>query len=277
MSEADSVAPTLAVDEAGFDSAVLLRSREQPVLVDFWATWCAPCRQLAVVLEGIAREFAGRVILAKVDTDLWPALAARYGVRSLPTLLLFRDGEPVDGLVGAHGDATLRDFLTRHLPTAGDARRADALELARTGRTDEAVAILDELVKSEPDRAAHALDLIDLLVGAGRFSGARDRIAALPLNLSEDPLVGRASARLELAELAAAEDAPDSEVGRRARAARELLAGNPEQGLEQLLALLADSRGEPGLRRSLRAAFTLLGAEHEAVAKARRRMAALLN
>src|ERR1700687_134172 len=136
------------VTAESFDSAVLARSRELPVLVDFSATWCAPCQAMAIVLAGLAREFAGRARVDTVDAAAWRELAARFGVRGLPTLLLFRDGEAVDGLAGAQSEAAVRTLLATYLPSGSDRERTAALELARDGETDAAVTALEQLVAS---------------------------------------------------------------------------------------------------------------------------------
>jgi thioredoxin len=105
----------VSVSTASFARDVLAASQEHPVLVDFWASWCGPCKAIAPVLDEIAAERAGRAVIAKVDIDAHPELAARYGVRSIPTLLVFRGGEVADTLVGVH-------------PKAGILRRLDAPE-----------------------------------------------------------------------------------------------------------------------------------------------------
>jgi len=267
------------VTAESFDSAVLARSRELPVLVDFSATWCAPCQAMAIVLEGLAREFAGRALVATIDTDASPELAARFGVRGLPTLMLFRDGEAVDGLVGGQSEATIRTLLATYLPSLSDRERTAALELARNGETDAAVTALEHLVASEPLRPAHALALIEVLTGAGRFAAARRTLERLPMRVAEDPLVAQSTARLELTEAAVLRAESGTPGALLTRAAADFLAGRHEAALTQLLDLLGrhPGDGDGGARRALRAAFTLLGSEHALVSAARRRMATLLH
>src|SRR5690625_1193723 len=96
-------------------------SYQRPVLVDFWAEWCAPCRTLMPLLEKLAREYDGALLLARVDCDSEQALAAQFGVQSLPTVILMKEGQPVDGFTGAQPEGTIRQFLEPHLPGPGDA------------------------------------------------------------------------------------------------------------------------------------------------------------
>lgn len=103
---------TMHFDTTSFDAAI---AGEQPVLVDFWATWCGPCRMIAPVIEEIAAEFEGKAIVGKVDVDEEPGLAQRFGVMSIPTLIVFKNGKAVEQAVGARGKADVAAMLSRHL------------------------------------------------------------------------------------------------------------------------------------------------------------------
>jgi putative thioredoxin len=258
--------------KADFDALVVERSRERPVLVDFWAAWCAPCRALAPVLERLAAAYADRADVVKVDSDAEPELAARYGVRSLPTLALFRHGRPVDAVIGAQPEGVLRELLERHVERPSDRERLAAIELARAGDVDAAVAALDRLVAAEPDRGPHLHALLDVLLDAARAEEAGARLQHLPVSVDVDPEIVRRRARLELLRSA---QAPDG--GARSEAARAFLAADHEPAFERWLGLLSTPAQREAVQRDLRAAFTLLGDHDEMAVKYRRRMAALLH
>ena len=118
------------VTEADFDTAVLARSREVPVLVDFWAPWCGPCRVLKPLLEKLAADYGGRFELAKLNSDEAPSVSARYAVRSIPAVKLFVDGQVVDEFTGALPEGQVRAFLDAHLPDEAEQLRRQAATLA---------------------------------------------------------------------------------------------------------------------------------------------------
>jgi putative thioredoxin len=271
MQQTPTVQPR-AVSTGEFDAAVLDRSRERPVLVDFWAAWCGPCRTLAPVLERLAAAYVGQAEVVKVDTDAEAELAARYGIRSLPTLALFRDARLVEALVGVQPKGVLRDLLDRHVERPSDRERLAALELARAGDVDAAVATLDRLVAAEPNRTVHLHALLDVLLDAGRADEAAARMQHLPVGVDVAPEIGRRRSRLELVRTANA-----TEAGARGDAARAFLAGSREEALERWLELLRAPGQREVVQRDLRAAFALLGDQDELAARYRRRMAALLH
>jgi len=275
MSDPDSI--VRAVGDASFAAAVLERSRAQPVVVDFWAAWCGPCRMVAPVLERLAAEFAGRAEIVKVDADAEPGVAARYGVRSLPTLALFKGGVLADALIGAQPEGVIRVLIERHLEQPSDRERAAALAQARAGDVDGALATLARLVADEPGRAEHLLALLDMEIDAGRFEAAAKRLEEAPLSIASSPALAARRARLELAERAQAPAEAGSSAARQAAAAREFLAGRHAEALDAWLELLRAAPRVRALPLTLKAAFTLLGDEHELVARSRRRMASLLH
>ena len=268
-----------AVGGADFATQVLARSADVPVLVDFWAAWCGPCRAIAPILERLATDYVGRVDITKVDADVEQELSAQYGVRSLPTLAVFRHGRLVDAVIGAQPEGVLRELLERHLERPGDREREAAVAAAVAGDTDGAVARLAVLCATETDRPEHVLALLDVLLEAGRLTEAAERLARVPVSLTGSRELARREARLEIGQAAVLAGEPASAAGRQATAARAFLADRPGEALEEWLELMrSDPRyGDGAAQRALRAAFVLLGEPHALVGPTRRRMAALMH
>jgi len=139
MSEQQTV---VVVDQTNAQQILIDESFNRPVLVDFWADWCEPCKQLMPLLERLADEYAGAFLLAKINADEQQGIAGQLGVRSLPTVMLFKDGQPIDGLTGAQPETAIRELLQKHLPSPWDAKIAEATDLLDQGQTAEAVALL---------------------------------------------------------------------------------------------------------------------------------------
>ena len=269
-----------------FEAEVLRKSLEVPVLVDFWATWCGPCKTLGPILEKLAGEYNGAFLLAKVDVDKEQQIAAAFQIRSVPTVFLVKDGQLVDGFPGALPEGQLREFLASHgiLP----AEAADALVEEVPLDPQHQVAALREAVAVEPDKDELKLDLVLALLKTGDASEAERLLDALPANLATDDRAVKARARLGFA--AALKDAPAREVLRAAVAANgddlrarhllgvhALVAGESEEALDQFLEMLKRDRSfEDGLpRKSLIDAFRVI--EDDAlVGQYRRKMSSLL-
>ena len=152
------------ITEADFDTAVLARSREVPVLVDFWAPWCGPCRSLKPLLEKLAGEYGGRFELAKLNSDEAPSVSARYAVRSIPAVKLFVDGEVVDEFTGALPEGPLRAFLDARLPDEAEKLRRQAAGLADPMARAE---LLNQAADLSGGRPEIVLDLVAALLDAG--------------------------------------------------------------------------------------------------------------
>jgi putative thioredoxin len=190
-----------------FEARVLQPSLQVPVVVDFWAPWCEPCKVLKPMLEKLAAEYKGRFLLAKINSDENPEIAQHFGVRSIPSVKVLFQGQLVDELNGALPESQIREFLDRvALPAEpGGNLREEAAALVAAGQLDDALALLVEATRATPDDEAVRLDAIDVLMQLGRHDEARQLLAA---DYTREP--DRANglrARLALAE-GAADTAP---------------------------------------------------------------------
>ncbi len=269
-----------------FEAEVLRKSLDVPVLVDFWATWCGPCKTLGPILEKLAGEYNGAFVLAKVDVDKEQQIAAAFQIRSVPTVFLVKGGQLVDGFPGALPEGQLREFLASHGIQPAEA--ADAPVEAAPLDPQAQVSALREAIAAEPDKDELKLDLVLALLKTGEAAEAERLLDALPANLATDDRAVKARARLGFA--AALKDAPSPDALRAALQAdpddlraRHLLGvhalvdGDSEQALEQFIDMLKRDRGyEDGLaRKSLIDAFRVI--EDEAlVGQYRRKMSSLL-
>ena len=278
--------------QANFEADVLTASFDQPVLVDFWATWCEPCKTLGPLLEKVVAEYNGTVKLAKVDCDKEQQLAAMFGVRSIPTVVLMRDGQPLDGFAGALPEGTLREFLARHVQpgeVAAVEDLGDSVEDAVNKETPEqAIARIQQEIARQPDRAGLKLDLALAQMRVGNAAAAEAELDALPADLAADDRAKRLRGQLEFAHLikdapsvgelrARIQRDPDDHAARDLLGVRLLLDGDPAAGLEQFLDLLkADRSWNDGqAKKRLVAAFNVVD-DADIVGTYRRKMSSLL-
>ena len=272
---------------ATFEAEVLQKSLQTPVLVDFWATWCGPCKSLTPILEKLAADYNGAFELAKVDVDKEQQIAAAFQIRSVPTVFLVKGGELVDGFPGAMPEGQIREFLTQHGVLPAEPQVAEEVPLAPLDPQAQ-VAALREAIAAEPDKDELKLDLALALLKTGDTLEAEQLIDALPANLATDDRAVRAKARLGFANVL--KDAPDAAAlqttvaadgsdlhARHLLGVRHLLDGDDEAALEQFLEMLRQNRGfEDNLpRRSLIDAFRVIEDE-DLVGRYRRKMSALL-
>ncbi|HNC69599.1 MAG TPA: thioredoxin [Pseudomonadales bacterium] len=156
-------------------------SRHRAVLIDFWAEWCSPCKMLMPILDKLVREYDGQVMLAKVDCDRLQPIAEQFGVRSLPTVILMKDGQPVDGFVGAQTESAVRAMLERHLPKPWDNTIAQAQELLAAGDAPAALPLARSAYEDSGQRADIAKVYADTLIELNRLDDAQSVIDAIPM------------------------------------------------------------------------------------------------
>lgn len=189
-------------DEATFEQAVVERSREMLVVVDFWATWCQPCRMLGPILEKLAREYDGKFLLVKADTDQVPNLAGSFGVQSIPAVYALRDGNLVDFFVGLQPEEQLRIWIDRLLPTPGERLVAEARKL-ETSKPDEAAARYLQALQAEPNLASAKIALAHLYLTTGKIDEAKTLIEELERRGYLEPEAERLKAEMHMASASA--------------------------------------------------------------------------
>lgn len=289
MSAAVSKPHVFDVATERFEAEVLQKSLQTPVLVDFWADWCGPCKTLGPILEKLAGEYNGGFVLAKVDTEREQQIAAAFQIRSIPTVFLVKDGQLVDAFQGALPEGQVREFLKHHGIEAA-AASGDVAEAEPAAPPDPHAEVmrLRKAIEAEPDKAEHKLDLALALLQTGGAHEAEQLLDALPANLSTDDRAVKARARLGFASLL--QDAPAPEVleaavasdpndlrARHLLGVHRLVGGQSEAALEQFLEMLRRDRGyQDGLaKKSLIDAFRVIDDE-DLVGRYRRKMSSLL-
>jgi putative thioredoxin len=270
-------ASVTAVSTASFPTEVLNASADQPVLVDFWAPWCGPCRALGPVLEQVANETTGKIKVVKVNTDENQDLAQQFQIRGIPAVKLFRNGRVVDEFVGAQPLAGVRAFLEPHLPRASAGEHEAARALAQHGDFAGAIAKLRAIADNDTGNLDARRDLARYLALSGDVIAASKVLGQLPPQSQSDPETSAVRAVIHFAALATSEAARND--ASRASAARSLLGGSHEAAIETLLTRMQGDHAfaTRAGREDLLQAFALLPSGDARIAGWRRRLAALLN
>lgn len=281
-----STSAVVEVDERTFEQAVLARSHEVPVVVDFWAPWCGPCRTLGPILERLAAEAQGAFVLAKINVDNNPRLSAAYKVQGIPAVKAFRNGSMVDEFSGALPESRVRDWLKRLIPAPLD-QLAEAAAALEAHDPQAAAARYREALALDANHPASLLGLGRLLIADGDSSGA-ELLGRVPAGT---PLYPRAQAWLTLADFfpqAGAGNAaelteqiaasPNDVEARYQLAAHAARAGQHAEAISQLLAIIVRDRAfrNDGARQMLLALFTALGDQQPLVVEGRRKLASAL-
>lgn len=267
-----------------FQQVILEGSMQQPVLVDFWADWCAPCKALMPTLHKLAEEFQGQFILAKVNIEEQPELAQQFQVKSVPTLMLVGEGQLLDQFNGVKPESEIRAFLKQHLTNPVDAFKEQIKLLIGEGELDQAQEMLQQAITQLPEDTDLQIDLARVLLQKNLATEAKAVLENLPEAEKARPQVKGLMAGLEFAEvapsaeqLAVLGEREDSEANY-LKAMAALLQGEHEQALERLLNLLRDDRAyqEGVAHKTLLEVFAMLGEGNPLVVKARRKLYTLM-
>jgi putative thioredoxin len=278
---------TIEAGEDNFEADVLERSHEIPVLVDFWAPWCGPCRVLGPVLEKLADEYSGKFVLAKVNVDESPSLAGAFGVQGIPAVKLIKDGEIAGEFTGALPEPAVREMLSRYLPSEYDEQADEAADLEEQGKPAEAQAIYQSILDAEPKHAKSLLGLGRVMMNGGDRDGALKTLERISPTADERKIADRLIARLQLQGDQSADEAtlrqklaaqPDSLEARFDLA--QALAANEkfEEALSEFLNIVKTDREfrDDGARKAMVQVFDVLPPGDPLIDKYRSELAKVL-
>ncbi len=278
---------------AGFAADVIQESRKQPVLVDFWAPWCGPCKQLTPLLENAVREAGGRVKLVKMNIDEHPSIAGQLGIQSIPAVIAFRDGQPVDGFMGAVPESQIQAFIGKLGGADAAAEIAAGLEEAAKAReigdNQTAAGIYDAILQQAPDNLDAIAGMATLLFEAGDTEAAEELLASVPEAGRDAPALAALRAKMALAaqadtfgdpaelEKRLAENPKDHQA-RFDLAMAQNARGERMKAADNLLAIVKADRTwkDDGARAQLLQFFEAWGMTDEATLAARRKLSSLL-
>jgi putative thioredoxin len=278
---------TIEVGEENFATEVLDRSSELPVLVDFWAPWCGPCRVLGPLLEKLAEEYAGEFLLAKINVDENPALANDFRIQGIPAVKLFRDGEVAGEFTGALPEPMLREMLGRFLPSQSDKLAREAISLQEAGKVEEAKAVYNAVLQKDSNHSKALLNLGRLLLQEGDQRGTLELLERISLTAKErkeaEPLLARlrlqSDGRQDEAGLRDAVNADPTNLETRLNLARTLAGKEKyEEALSELLDIVKTDRHfqDDSARKAMIQIFEVLGSDNPLTDRYRSELAKVL-
>lgn len=278
------------VSAQSFQSQVIDASHQVPVLVDFWATWCGPCQSLMPVLEKLAAEYQGQFMLAKVEIDQQQELAAHFGVRSVPTVKLVKNGQIVDEFTGAQPEGEIRALLDRHVEGKPDTPMQQAIDRYEAGEKEQALQEMQQIILDDKENMQNRVRFAEILIQEERYDDARQLLDSLSVDIQMTPEVSALYSKLELAETLAGSDDietlekridtdPKDSEARYQLSARYAAEGRHDEAMQQLLEIVKRDRAynDDAGRKGLLRMFELLGNQGELVSKYRRLLAQALN
>jgi putative thioredoxin len=281
---------SLDVSTQKFKEIVIDGSFKAPVVVDFWAPWCGPCKMLKPILEKLADEYQGKFILAKVNSDENQELAAQFGVRGIPSVKAVREGKIVDEFSGALPENAVREWLDRLIPSPAEELRLQAHELNRQGDTTAALALLQQAIQLDDNNHEAKLDTAAILVAQGQPQKAKAILDVLPAKIQLEEAVAKLMTQIELAEKSQHLESEDVLI--------EKISANPDdlqahvdlanvyinqqqyaKAIDQCFEVIRRDREfqEDIGRKTVIAIFNLLNNEGDIVREYRRKLATLLN